>query len=162
MVPFDGINSGSQRSRLGPIKRHSFSVFHTYTTQSFTVVLRSCCPVPILARTSTGRVGLRNAVVREFASSGESRQSRFLECRRRHDYSPLLYSSLFPTLVPGEQVPGGNLVFFPALALSVVFTATSLHCIERDDYINKAPCRLRVLSALPLGMLILLSKLQSL
>jgi hypothetical protein len=59
-------------------------------------------------------------------------------------------------------VPGGNLVFFPALALSVVFTATSLHYIERDDYINKAPCRFRVLSALPLGMLILLSKLQSL
>jgi len=68
-------------------------------------------------RTSTGRVGLRNAVVREFASSGESRHSRFLECRRRNDYSPPLCTSLFPTLVLGEQVPGGNLIFFPALAL---------------------------------------------
>ena len=38
------------------------------------------------------------------------------------------------------------------LALGDVFTATFLHCIERDDYINKAPCRFRVLPALPLGM----------
>jgi len=29
--------------------------------------------------------------------------------------------------VLGEQVPGGNLVFFPVLALGMVFTATSLH-----------------------------------
>jgi len=41
-------------------------------------------------------------------------------------------------------------------------TATYLHGIERDDYINKASCRFRVLPALPLGMLILFSKLQSL
>jgi len=45
---------------------------------------------------------------------------------------------------------------------SVIITATSLHCIEWDDYNNKAPCRFRVLPALPLGMLILFSKLQSL
>jgi hypothetical protein len=41
-------------------------------------------------------------------------------------------------------------------------TATYLHGIKRDDYINKAPCRFRVFPALPLGMLILFSKLPSL
>ena len=95
MVPFDGINSGSQRSRLGPIKRHPFSVFHMYTTQSFTVVLRFCCPVPVLAHTSTERVGLRNATVREFAYSGEYGNHVFGECRQWHDY--LL---LFPAATP--------------------------------------------------------------
>ena len=161
MVPFDGINSGSQRSRLGPIKRHPFSVFQMYTTQSFTVVLRFCCPVPVLARTSTGRVGLRNAAVREFACSGEDGNHVFGECRRRHDYSLLF---LFPaaTSTPSCSGDGAVRLLPGARRTSVIITATSLHCIERDDYNNKAPCRFRVLPALPLGMLILFSKLQSL
>ncbi|KAG2659716.1 hypothetical protein PVAP13_1KG378305 [Panicum virgatum] len=111
MVPFDGINSGSQSSRLGPIKRHPFSVFHMYTTQSFTVVLRSCCPVPVLARTSTGRVGLRNAVVREFACSGEDGNHVFWECRRRHNYS-----LLFPAATSSPScLATARHDFFPAL-----------------------------------------------
>ena len=158
MVSFDGINSGSQRSRLGTIKRHSFSVFQMYTTQSFTVVLRFCCPVSVLARTSTGRVGLRNAVVREFACSGEDGNHVFGECRRRHDYSLLF---LFPaaTSTPSCSGDGAVRLLPGARRTSVIVTATSLHCIERDDYNNKAPCRFRVLPALPLGMLILFSKL---
>ena len=136
-VRFDGINLSSQRSRLGPIERHPFSVFYTYNTQSSTVVLRSCCPVPVLARTSTGRVGLRNTAVREFACSGEGRQSRFWGMSAA---ARLLASTLL-LLVPG------------------VGARRNLHCIERDDYINKAPCRFRVFPALPLGTLILLQSL---
>ena len=159
MVPFDGINSGSQSSRLGPIKRHPFSVFHMYTTQSFTVVLRFCCPVSVLARTSTGRVCLRNAAVREFACSSEDGNHVFGECQQRHDYS-----LLFPAATSTPSCSGdGAARFLPdARRTSVIVTATSLHCIEWDDYNNKAPCRFRVLPALPLGMLILFSKLQSL
>ena len=159
MVPFDGINSSSQSSRLGPIKRHHFSVFHTYTTQSFTVVLRFCCPVPVLARTSTGRVGLRNAVVREFACSGEDGNHVFGECRRRHDYSLLFPAA---TSTPSCSGDGAVRLLPGARRTSVIVTATSLHCIERDDYNNKVPCRFWVLSTLPLGMLILCSKLQTL
>ena len=161
MVPFDGINSGSQRSCLGPIMRHPFCVFQMYTTQSFTVVLRFCCPIPVLARTSTGRVGLRNAAVREFACSGEDDNHVFGECRRRYDYSLLF---LFPETTSTLSCSGDDTVrLLPgARRTSVIVTATSLHCIERDDYNNKAPCRFRVLPALPLGMLILFSKLQSL
>ena len=161
MVLFDGINSGSQRSRLGPIKRHPFSVFQMYTTQSFTVVLRFCCPVLVLARTSTERVGLRNAAVREFAYSGEDGNHVFGECRRRHDYSLLL---LFPTATSTPSCSGdGTARLLPgARRTSVIVTETSLHCIERDNYNIKAPCCFRVLPALPLGMLILFSKLQSL
>ena len=159
MVPFDGINSGSQRSRLGPIKRHPFSVFHMYTTQSFTVVLRFCCPVLVLARTSTERVGLRNAAVREFAYSGEDGNHVFGECRQRHDYSLLFPAAMSSPSCSGD---GAARLLPSARRLSVIVTATSLHCIERDDYNNKAPCRFRMLLALPLGMLILFSKLQSL
>ena len=123
MVSFDGINSGSQSSRLGPIKRHPFSVFHMYTTQSFTVVLRSCCPVPVLARTSTGRVGLRNAAVREFACSGEDGNHVFGECRRRHDYS-----LLFP-------VPGGDVNSF-LLGRRRGTTSSRRQANERDCHCN--------------------------
>ena len=159
MVPFDGINSSSQRSHLGPIKRHPFSVFHMYTTQSFTVVLRSCCPVPVLARTSTGRVGLRNAAVREFACSGEDGNHVFGECRRRHNYSLLFPAA---TSSPSCSSDGAARLLPGARRMSVIVTAISLHCIKRDDYNNKAPYHFRVLPTLPLGMLILFSKLQSL
>jgi len=36
--------------------------------------------------------------------------------------------------------------------LDGIFTVTFLHYTERDDYIDQAPCRFRVLPALPLGM----------
>ena len=148
----------SQRSRLGPIERHPFSVFHTYNTQSSTVVLSSCCPVPILARTSTGRVGLRNAAVREFACSGEDGNHIFGECRRRHGYS-LLFLFSVATSTPSCSGDGAVRLLPGARRTSVIVTATSLHCIERDNYNIKAPCCFRVLPALPLGMLILFSKL---
>ena len=120
--------------------------------------LRFCCPVPVLVRTSTGRVGLRNAVVREFACSGENGNHIFGECRRRH-----YYSLLFPAATSSPSCSGDGAALLPsARRTSVIITTTSLHCIKRDDYNNKTPCRFRVLPALPLGMLILFSKLQSL
>ena len=160
-MPFDGINLSSQRSCLGPIERHPFSVFQKYNTQSSTVVLCSCCPIPVLAHTSTRRVGLRNTVVREFACSGEDGNHVFGECRRRHDYSLLF---LFPaaTSTPSCSGDGAVRLLPGARRTSVIVTATSLHCIERDNYNIKAPCRFRVLPTLLLGMLILFSKLQSL
>ena len=80
-------------------------------------------PVPVLACTRTGRVGLRNAAVHEFSCSGEDRQSRFWGVSLRHDYS------LHP-LLPGAAV----IVSFPVSL--VIGTASVLHCIKRDDYIN--------------------------
>ena len=69
---------------------------------------------------------------------------------------------LFPALAASVLVPGiGN---FRSCSWRhdierTIFTTTLLHCIERDAYINKAPCRFRVFPALPLGMLILLQSL---
>ena len=150
-VPFDGINLSSQRSCLGSIERHPFSIFHTYNTQRSTVVLRSCCPVPVLACMSTRRVGLRNAAVREFACLGEDNNYVFGECRRRHGYSLLL---LFPvaTSTPSCSGDGAGRLLPGARRTSGIFKATFLHCTKRYDYIDKAPCRFRVLPALPLGM----------
>jgi len=85
-----------------------------------------------------------------FTCSGEDGNHVFGECRRRHDYS---LPFLFPALAASVPVPGiGN---FRSCSWRhdikrTIFTATLLHCIERDDYINKAPCRFRVFPALPL------------
>ena len=54
---------------------HLFLMLIKNQTHNF--CCRQVVSVPILARTSTGRVGLRNAAVREFTCSGEGRQSRF-------------------------------------------------------------------------------------
>jgi hypothetical protein len=74
-----------------------------------------------------------------------------------------LRSSLFPAALV--------IVFFLAsgsanrLLPGDLFTASNRHCIEQDDYFDKAPCRLRMLPAQPLGiissnvLLISLSKL---
>jgi len=94
-----------------------------------------------------------------FTCSGEDGNHVFGECRRRHDYS---LPFLFPALAASVSGPGiGN---FRSCSWRhdierTIFTATLLHCIERDDYINKAPCRFRVFPALPLGTLILLQSL---
>jgi hypothetical protein len=74
----------------------------------------------------------------------------FGDCRRRHDYSPP-FLPLFPVAL--------MIVFFPAsgsadrLLPGDLFMASNRHCIERDDYFDKAPCRLRVLPAQPLGII---------
>ena len=102
---------------------HSFSwLTHNNSIASAAVLF---FPVPVLARTRTERVGLQNAAVHEFSSSGEGWQSRFWGVSLRHDYS------LHP-LLPNAAV----IVFFPASL--VIGTASVLHCIERDDYTNNA------------------------
>ena len=155
MVPFDGINSGSQRSRLGPIKRHPFSVFHTYMTQNFTVVLRFCSPILVLARTSTGSVGLQNAAVREFACSGEDGNHVFGECRRRHNYSLLFPAA---TSSPSCSSDGAARLLPGARGTSMIVAA--LHRAGRLQ--QQSTMSLSGASGSALGMLILLSKLQSL
>ena len=50
---------------------------HVHIQEARASPLLCCVPIPVLARTSTGRVGLRNVAVREFTRSGEGRQSRF-------------------------------------------------------------------------------------
>ena len=95
--------------------------------------------------------------------SGEDGNYVFGECWQRHDYSLLPVpggGGIFP--VPGSTARLRLLPGVGAKRMNTVFTATLLHGIERDDYTNKAPCRFRVLSALPQGMPILLSKLLSL
>ena len=105
-------------------------------------------PVPSPARTRDVRVGLRNISVRWVHLLGEDGNHVFGECGS---------ARLLASPSPSSRRRHGT-----GLALGDVFTATFMHYIERDDYINKAPCRFWVLPALPLGMLILLSKLQSL
>jgi len=50
---------------------------HVHIQEARASPLLCCVPIPVLARTSTRRVGLRNVAVREFTRSGEGRQSRF-------------------------------------------------------------------------------------
>ena len=64
------------------------------------------------------------------------------------------FCSLFPAATSTSSCSGdGAARLLPgARRTSGIFTATFLHCTKRDDYIDKAPCRFRVLPALPLGM----------
>ena len=110
-------------------------------------------PVPSLARTRDGRVGLRNVSVRWVHLLGWGRQSRFWGVST---------AARLLAFVPVPDVDGFCSCSWRHDIERTIGTATYLHRIERDDYINKAPCRFRVLSSLPLGMLILFSKLQSL
>jgi len=96
-----------------------------------------------------------------FTCSGEDGNHVFGECR------------VAARLLASVPVPGVGSIVVHILGVGgfcsyswwhdikrAIGTATHLHGIERDDYINKAPCR--VLPALPLGMPISFSKLQSL
>ena len=106
-------------------KSVGLSLFLLTNTQQFHwLCCRTVFPVPVLACTRTGRVGLRNASVHEFSYLGEGRQSRFWGVSLWHNYS-------LRSLLPGAAV----IVFFPVSL--VIGTASILHCIERDDYTNK-------------------------
>ena len=82
-----------------------------------------CCrqvvPVPVLARTSTGRVGLRNAAVHEFTCSGEGRQSRFWECPQA--------ARLLASVGDDGLLPGVSLLISTHGFLSALHRAGRLH-----------------------------------
>ena len=64
------------------------------------------------------------------------------------------FCSLFPAATSTSSCSGdGAARLLPgARRTSGIFTTTFLHCTKRDDYIDKAPSRFRVLPALPLRM----------
>jgi hypothetical protein len=95
-----------------------------------TVLLPQSFSVPVLARTSPRRVGLRNASVFEFACSGEGQQSCFWEVSLA---TRLLASSSTSWMIAGD-LHGFS---------SALHRAVRLH--------RQALCRL-VHSALPMGM----------
>ena len=83
-----------------------------------------CChqvvPVLVLALTSTGRVGLQNAVVREFTCSGGRRQSHF-----------------WGVSTSGTTTHWCWWRSSSSQSLVVDRIASFLHCIERNGYINR-------------------------
>jgi len=72
---------------------------HVHIQEARASPLLCCVPIPVLARTSTGRVGLRNAAVLEFTCSGEGRQSHFWGVSARSTTTRFVLSFLLVTII---------------------------------------------------------------